>query len=278
MRNLNLLFNKEYYQKLGKDDFQDDVKKKNSALVGARFDYEADFIQPPLSDCQRFRMKVLYPGLLIGIGYPHEVGKLESNGSNKASNQKDSNQGKKKNNSEEKNEDNNEEIKLGFSFDYVTGQPYIPASSIKGVLRSHFKYRTAAVAALLKNNGYPNADIAEFEKHIAELEEHIFEQHGVIFFDAVICKGDAQRKMLGFDYITPHSSPTKNPNPIRMIKVLPDVQFEFRFKIRDKEKNETIFASDKIIPLFRDLILLFGAGAKTNVGYGVFSNEGVVQP
>ena len=271
MRNLNLLFNKEYYQELGKDDFQKDLIDKNSELIGACFDYEADFIQPPLSDCQRFRMKVLYPGLLIGIGYPHEVGKLESNGSNKASNQKDSNSGKKQNNSEEKDDDKNEEIKLGFSFDYVTGQPYIPGSSIKGVLRSHFKYRQEAVAEILKNIGYPNADVAKLQKHI-------FDQHGVIFFDAVICKGDAQRNMLGFDYITPHSSPTKNPNPIRMIKVLPDVQFEFRFKIRDKEKNETIFASDKIIPLFRDLILLFGAGAKTNVGYGVFSNEGVEQP
>ena len=271
LRNLNLLFNKEYYQELGTSDFQKDLIAKNSKLIGTCFNKQADYVQPPLSDCQRFRMKLLYPGLLIGIGYPHEVGKLESNGSNKASNQKDSNQGKKKNNSEEKNEDNNEEIKLGFSFDYVTGQPYIPASSIKGVLRSHFKYRQEAVAEILKNIGYPNADVAE-------LEEQLFDKHGVIFFDAVICKGDAQRNMLGFDYITPHSSPTKNPNPIRMIKVLPDVQFEFRFKIRDIEINEMEFTADTIFSLFQELILLFGAGAKTNVGYGVFSNEGVVQP
>ena len=244
MKNLNLLFNKEYYQNLGTKDFNGDVIECNKALIGAEFDEKTDYAEPKFSDCQRFRLSTVYPGLLIGTGNPHGAGDIGGS---------------------------DEDVNLGFSFDYVTGQPYIPGSSIKGVLRSHFMYRQEAVAEILKNIGYPNADVAE-------LEEHIFEQHGVIFFDAVICKGDAQRNMLGFDYITPHSSPTKNPNPIRMIKVLPDVQFEFRFKIRDKEKNETIFASDKIIPLFRDLILLFGAGAKTNVGYGVFSNEGVEQP
>ena len=258
MRNLNLLFYKEYYQKLGTRDFQRDVVNNNKALLNARFDYKRDYAAPVLADCQSFVLKLAYPGLLIGTGYPHGVGKLEK----LIYKTKDSD-----------DEKNSEDISLGFFFDYVTGQPVIPGSSVKGVLRSHFKYHSEAVTEILKG-----MDMAAVSTDtVKELEKAIFDNSDV-FFDAVICKGDAQRKMLGLDYITPHSSPTKNPNPIRMIKVLPDVQFEFRFKIRDKEKNETIFASDKIIPLFRDLILLFGAGAKTNVGYGVFSNEGVVQP
>ena len=39
LRNLNLLFNKEYYQRLGKPDFQNDVIKANKELIYARFDY-----------------------------------------------------------------------------------------------------------------------------------------------------------------------------------------------------------------------------------------------
>ena len=31
------------------------------------------------------------------------------------------------------------ELKLGLSFDFTTGQPYIPGSSIKGVLRQAFR-------------------------------------------------------------------------------------------------------------------------------------------
>lgn len=246
MRNLNLLFNKEYYQKLGKLDFQDDVISKNRALANARFDCEADYVQPPISDCQRFALKVMYPGLLIGTGNPHGAGDIGNS---------------------------DEDVNLGFSFDYVTGQPYIPGSSVKGVLRSHFQYHTEAVSEILKGNGF--ADITE--EIVTELEKAIFD-NGDIFFDAVICKGDAEGRMLGFDYITPHSSVTKNPVPIRIIKVLPEVQLEFRFKISDKEINGIRFTEGKIKWLFRELILLFGAGAKTNVDYGVFSNERIAQP
>ena len=252
MRNLNLLFNKEYYEKLAPDtaEFQKDVIKKNKTLVGTGFNYNADYVKPPIENCQTFAMKVLYPGLLIGTGNPHGIGKLDKISKNKK--MKD-------------NEKNSEDINMGFSFDYVTGQPYIPGSSVKGVLRSHFKYHTEAVIEILKKNGFAGvtADV------IKELEKEIFDDAD-IFFDAVVCKGDSKNKMLGFDCITPHSSATKNPLPIRIIKVNPEVQFEFRFKIGDKEIDGIKFTAENIEWLFKELILLFGAGAKTNVGYGEF--------
>ena len=245
MRNLNLLFNKEYYQKLGTIQFNNDVIEKNKALIDARFDRDVDYVQPPLHDCQRFTLRVIYPGLLIGTGNPHGSGDIGNS---------------------------DEDVNLGFSFDYVTGQPYIPGSSIKGVLRSHFKYHTEAVTEILKCNGFSEIN----NEIVNELEKNIFD-YGDVFFDAVISKGDSFGKMLGFDFITPHSSPTKNPVPIRFIKVLPEVQFEFRFKINDKEIKGIKFSAGKIKWLFRELILLFGAGAKTNVGYGIFDDNDVVQ-
>ena len=252
MRNLNLLFYKEYYRKLGTLGFQEDVIENNKALIKTCFDRKLDYVEPPLGDaCQCFTVKVLYPGLLIGTGIPHGVGKL-------------GNSGKKTKESEEKG--NDEDVNLGFSFDYVTGQPYIPGSSVKGVLRSYFKYHAEVVAEILRDNACPDIGVEEIEA----LEEEIFE-NGDVFFDAVVCKGDAFGRLIGFDYITPHGSVTKNPTPIRIIKVLPDVCFEFRFRISPKEINGCNFTAKKQTWLFKELILLFGAGAKTNVGYGSFA-------
>lgn len=246
MRNLNLLFNMEYYKKLGTSDFENDVIKCNEKLTNACFNYQKDYIKPAFADVQSFVLKLLYPGLLIGSGNPHGAGDIGNS---------------------------DEDINMGFSFDYVSGQPFIPGSSVKGVLRSHFKYHTEAVAEILKSEGYSDTDL----KTVSDLEKQIFD-NSVIFFDAVIFRGDADGKLLGFDYITPHSSATKNPVPIRILKVLPDVQLEFRFRISDKEINGIKFTADKIKCLFQELILLFGAGAKTNVGYGVFDKDLTVRP
>ena len=54
-----------------------------------------------------FQLTTLYPGLLAGSGIVHDV---------KA----------------------DEALKLGMSFDQTTGLPYIPGSSVKGVLRNAF--------------------------------------------------------------------------------------------------------------------------------------------
>ncbi|MFN0200545.1 MAG: type III-B CRISPR module RAMP protein Cmr6 [Bacteroidia bacterium] len=54
-----------------------------------------------------FVMKTTYPGFTTGLGINHSIG-VEG------------------------------EIKLGFAFDYTTGLPYLPASSVKGALRSAF--------------------------------------------------------------------------------------------------------------------------------------------
>lgn len=243
MRNLNLLFYKEYYEKLGTENFASDVSEKNNELINARFDKK---LKPPVENCQFFVLKVLYPGLLIGTGLPHGAGKLGGS---------------------------DDDVNMGFSFDYVTGQPYIPGSSVKGILRSHFKNHAIAVAEILNKNGYADID----EDVVNKLEESIFDNSD-IFFDAVVCSGNSEGKLIDFDYITPHVSPTKNPTPVYIIKVLPDVQFEFRFKISDKKIDDIKFTAGKIKWLFQELLLLFGAGAKTNVGYGVFEKVVVSRP
>ncbi len=86
---------------------------KNATLTST--EYVSPFVPTHIQSIgtiQDLRLQVQNPGLLPGIGYPHEVGYPG-------------------------------EFKLGFGFDHVTGLPVLPGSSVKGVLRSvfpQFKY------------------------------------------------------------------------------------------------------------------------------------------
>lgn len=237
MRNLNLLFNKEYFRKLGlgEKEFSDDTARINEIICKATFSHELDYAEMP-GVTHRFLMQTAYPGLMVGTGYAHGTERSEK------------------------------EIAVGFSFDYVTGQPYIPGSSVKGVLRSHFKQHPHVVAAMA---GIP-AD------QVPDLETEIFEGKDV-FFDAVIYDGNEYGEVVGQEYITPHRSPTESPVPISMLKVLPGVRLEFRFILNAKG----ILPAEKKSELFRDLIAAFGIGAKTNVGYGIMNvdtSNGAILP
>lgn len=227
MQNLNLIFNKLYYDKLGQRGFEESVKQYNQQIFSTRFDHAKDYESSAIAT-QTLVLQTTYPGMLIGTGNAH--------GSQKSDN----------------------DINMGFSFDYVSGQPYIPGSSVKGILRSHFKNHPEVVSDLLGNS-----DI-----NVAMLEKEIFDGNDV-FLDAVVFDGDEYGLLMGKDYITPHASPIKNPVPIFMIKILPDVRFEFRFILR----NGLVSAEEKEA-LFCQLLTLFGVGAKTNVGYGFLKIAG----
>lgn len=260
LKNLNLLFNKlyyerlgtPYYERLGTPSFDSDVQSKNRIIEQITFDGRNDYKPSEITN-QVFCLKTVYPGFLTGTGQPHGAGDIGGS-------------------------DN--DINMGFSFDYVTGQPIIAGSSVKGVLRSHFENHQQAVAdilkVILKNQNITEATVENLEKkifdNIENLKKEIFNNSDV-FFDAVICHGGEEGKIMGFDYITPHKSPTKNPIPIKIIKVLPDVGFEFRFIITDKTIDGINFSAEDILKLFKELLCLFGSGAKTNVGYGMFSDR-----
>jgi len=66
----------------------------------------------PLPLEQYLDLTTIYPGLLIGSGYQHEIGGVSG------------------------------EFQLGFFFDYTTGMPVITGSSVKGVLRSAFEHHS----------------------------------------------------------------------------------------------------------------------------------------
>lgn len=229
MQNLNLLFNKTYYDSLTATSFPN-AGEMNNRLFCTTFFHEHDYVQPGPMVSNQFLLTVGYPGLLIGIGNPHDSGM----------------------------DDKSEEIGVGFSFDYVTGQPYIPGSSVKGVLRTYFKNYPQVIMELRK------MDLSRGK----QLETEIFENADV-FFDAVVYDGDESGKLIGPEFITPHKSPLESPVPIKLMKVLPGVRFSFRFRLTD---SESITAADKG-QLFRELLCLFGIGAKTSVGFGSLKED-----
>ena len=201
---------------------------------------------------QSFKLTTIYPGLLIGSGYIHEAG-FEN------------------------------EFKIGFHFDYTTGIPVIPGSSIKGMLRSVFPLKEKQSEIKKNKVKYIESILDELQvksiPNIEDLERNIFdgiEQDGKripvykrdIFFDAFPFKSNNREGIfLADDYITPHKEPLKNPVPIKFLKILPDVKFRFQFKLTNY--NEIITAEVKE-ELFKKIILDLGIGAKSNVGYGKF--------
>lgn len=128
---------------------------------------------------------------------------------------------------------------------------------------------------------FPQALKGEGSKSfVKKLENDIFENENKkngqvdVFFDAVVKQGDKNRHILGFDYITPHGDDlTKDPVPVKILKVLPNVVFEFAFKLKDSTIDNVTITADKKKSLFISLLKHFGIGAKTNVGYGVLTPD-----
>lgn len=263
--NLGYLFYKQYYWRNNSIDIHSlqsimegskDCKINpaiNSKLVNSKLP-NFDHILSCSVHNKSFELTTIYPGLLIGSGYIHEAG-FEN------------------------------EFKIGFHFDYTTGIPVIPGSSIKGMLRSVFPLKEKQNEIKRSKTEYIKNILSEFgidnisDINIEYLERNIFDgidQNGKripvykrdIFFEVFPFKSKNNKEIfLADDYITPHKYPLKNPVPIKFLKILPDVKFQFQFRLNDFNEIITADVKEK---LFRKIILALGIGAKSNVGYGQF--------
>lgn len=238
-----------------KKSSEEQFRDRNMALQDFKFDLSLSPLEhlkhasKGVVSFQTFSLETIYPGLMIGTGNPHD---LKSKGS----------------------------IYSGFSFDYVTGLPYIPGSSVKGVLKSVFptkedtkddtnQQKMEYIKSLLKP--------VLSDEEVYGLKDNIFEDNDV-FLDAYPCPTSKQQ-CLALEFITPHSDIIKNPIPINCLKVKPGISFEFGFylneyKLSDEVQNECqlsdgvqITVKDKI-ELFKTILTDVGIGAKTNVGFG----------
>jgi len=307
MENLSWLYYKGYYKgfqhwnniKPGDENAKKQINSffqvKNDSFTKAILsDFKNIKLPNPKNGNSSFKLKTIYPGLLLGSGYSHGIGAIG-------------------------------EFKIGFQLDYVSGLPIIPGSSVKGVIRSAFpiieinmetkkldfgtakatdrerekeKVKAKWILSLLENINeidflsktiQPkeiNTDdkIDYFYKLIAEVFEgvrdiktekpelrffSIYKRN--IFFEAIPIKSEHTGNLLyGDDSITPHQPKLlKNPIPLLFLKVLPNVVYKFNFRLFESTV-EPILTEKKLKLLFQKILLTLGIGAKTNVGYGQF--------
>lgn len=211
------------------------------------------------ADYSVVNMRVQAPGLLIGSGLAHGLPGSE------------------------------EDVKTGLQFDYTSGLPVIPGSSVKGVIRSAFptikedkEQSNEADAEKLNYIKGLIADIPEFsslvleDEDILELGNQMF-NHGDVFADALLVGYGTRMKqrkpvnqVLAEDYITPHTGgPLAQPIPIKIVKVAPGVTFAFCFKFSETKIGSEKVDADMKMALCTAILQDLGVGAKTNVGYGV---------
>lgn len=214
--------------------------------------YAEDFIE----------LSVTYPGLIVGLGYNIGIGiKGES------------------------------EFKNGFYFDWTTGVPTIPGSSVKGTLRSIFPLNDKEHKESKLDRSYSTSrveylnDISGRDLNIEQwvkIRDDIFEgsigedrfkpvSKRDIFFGGEI--KESSRKLIVEDYITPHGDGLKDPKPLKMMKIAPGTIFRVYFKLENSIIDDFSFTKEEKLKLFKDIILDLGLGAKTNSGYGAFDRE-----
>lgn len=158
-------------------------------------------------------------------------------------------------------------VENGFAWHHTLGTPYLPGSSVKGLVR--------AWAEQWEDPRPDNADIKRIFGSESKQDED-FHVGSVIFLDA-IPTGPVQLKA---DIMTPHYDPYykgeappadwHSPNPIPFLVVERDTSFIFGILPRRKEDEADCEVARRWL---KEALEWTGAGAKTAVGYGRFAED-----
>ncbi|HPF52165.1 MAG TPA: type III-B CRISPR module RAMP protein Cmr6 [Draconibacterium sp.] len=282
--------------------FKRHYEEKNAAILGTLFDSNTSTCLQIVSPDDKLRFKTTYPGLTLGTGYTHETGEL---GEFKLGFFFDHTTGypcipgstvkgclrsmfPQKEHEEVANKDG--------KYNYLAS-----------VIRELSSLKEGFIAENELGKEYDEKEHQKRESFIDHLELEIFEgkipvkkEDGTIenqpiciynrdiFFDAYLVSTDHpainrssyqnRKPFIGDDYITPHinrkkpeMSPFTNPIPLMFLKILPEVTIQFQFDLK-----AGLLTKEQKQELFNRLLLDFGIGAKTNVGYGQFEEVAVL--
>ncbi len=281
--NIGLLYQKHYFDGVRfdsdgnyKKDEAKTIKKKNELLLGSHDIFTKYFIS---SQGNSFELKSQYPGIVTGIGMKHETA-IEG------------------------------ELKLGMYFDYTSGMPCIPASSVKGAIRAAFpqfgkhkntpnpvKFAKAYIINQMLNQIKPEMFPAmtkkqdqlshsDFEK-IEWIEEEIFE--GVNIAESTAegnekgksCLPVYEKDIFHDAYIIKADDEgrilgddaiTHHPHPLKNPNPVLFLKLMpgITIQFNFRLKDGRYLKATEKKLLFESIITYYGIGAKTNVGYGQF--------
>jgi CRISPR-associated protein Cmr6 len=173
---------------------------------------------------------------------------------------------------------------VGFNLDRFTGCPFIPGSSVKGLLREAARLVTSKELPALSETAieYWKTNLSRIfgrgpgEKTGAAREEHA---GSVRFFDAFPISWPS----LELDVMTPHygeyyGDPTavaadwEDPVPVHFLRVPAKTVIRFWLAACPKEANSADL--DNLAELLTIALDWLGVGAKTSSGYGWFESTG----
>lgn len=164
---------------------------------------------------------------------------------------------------------------VSMVFDYMLGIPYIPASSIKGLLRF-----TTVIKEITDNiEKYNNVKEGKIDdESVAEIQYYFGGQSNegsVVFLDAY----PQNIPNLHIDIMNPHygeyyqdAKPPADylePTPIKFLTVAPKTTFVFR-AIINKHRKDYESLKQSIKKILEQALTKEGIGAKTALGYGLF--------
>jgi len=162
---------------------------------------------------------------------------------------------------------------ISLAWDPILNLPYIPSSSIKGVVRAYFKIFNKSIEGLGVRDLFGDTDHEDRTGHVGY----------VIFFDAypVSCR----RMLVEPDVITPHykeiegsiDETSVKPVPIVFPTIAPGtiiyIPFAVNMKLAERSDDDRLrkLGNTAILSVLIDEIgraLEIGVGAKTSLGYG----------
>jgi CRISPR-associated protein Cmr6 len=294
--NLGWLYYKYYFEK--QEILRNDETTRNKDIIANRNETIIKTVFRNTKDCfdllvnaKSICLRTVYPGLLIGSGYTHEsIFKKEEDKdeafkigfffdhvtgmpyipghSVKGTLRSAFPNHKNEKYLEEKSEaivnylEKGENVKMEECF-----KEYLEKLDIQRVPYTNKRFATL-LGNIIFEGKVPYA--FNFEEKSPEKQDFIYKQISIyerdVFQDSYLSEENNGKEFLGTDYITPHANPLKNPKPIKFLKILPDIKIQFQF---DLKKN--LVSAELKEKLFREILLDFGIGAKTNVGYGQFS-------
>lgn len=163
----------------------------------------------------------------------------------------------------------------GMILDRNIGVPYIPASSIKGVMRIAY--------ALNISNGRSNVPSSELDQLFGTEDDKAEKKYRgqLIFLDAypeenVKIDLDIMNPHYGEYYLGKNKHPveTENPVPIKFMTLSKGVKFTFRCLYKPLSDTRQLENIDSIIEsMFKTAFETIGFGSKTAIGYGHFRED-----
>lgn len=163
---------------------------------------------------------------------------------------------------------------VGITLHHIYGVPFIPSSSIKGVLRAWI------ICSIFGNNENDALESAEFCRLLGCQKNSVLGKAysgDLVFFDAFPEKSPE----LEVDILNPHFSKyytnpeinapldTDSPIPVKFLTVA-NTPFRFLIGSHNFHLAEPIFSNKSIETLLNEALSEHGIGAKTATGYGYF--------